>query len=124
MADEIVVRVPATTGHIGLLRATATALAARLDFTYDRLTDLHIAIDEVCGRILATSDPQARHLEARFVVQDDDVTVTLTGDGKLKPGAEFMNPWSKIILESIAGDVDVSERDGSVVAAFHVGGTG
>ena len=41
MADRVTIRIPANTAHVGLVRATASALAALRDFTYDRITDLH-----------------------------------------------------------------------------------
>ncbi len=114
-------RIPATTGHVGLARATATALAALLDFTYDRVTDLHIAIDETCGRVLATSDPAARKLEIAFEPEHGSLRISVRGDGTLKPGAQFLNPWSKVILESIVEDLDVQEAEGgSVSVSFRI----
>lgn len=121
MSEHVVLRIAATTGHVGLARATATAMAARLDFTYDRLTDLHIAIDEVCGRVLATSDPPARRLELTFEPGGTDLRVTVRGDGKLKPETQFLNPWSKVILESIVADLDVlQDDDGGVTVLFRI----
>ncbi|MFN2589379.1 MAG: hypothetical protein ABR518_01235 [Actinomycetota bacterium] len=114
MSDQVHLRIPATTGHIGLARATATALAARLDFTYDRLMDLHIAIDEVCGRVLATSDPPVRSLRLTFDVVDDGLRITVAGESPVKAGAEFLNPWSKLILESVASELQVG-RDGEPI---------
>jgi serine/threonine-protein kinase RsbW len=122
LSDLITLRIPATTGHVGLARATASALAARLDFTYDRLTDLHIAIDEVCGRLLATSDPPPRRLELTFAPEDDGLRITVMGDTPLKPGAVFLNPWSKVILDSIVQDLEVRDasQDGAVSVTFRV----
>src|SRR3989442_13393596 len=97
LADQIVIRVPATTPHIGLVRATASALAALLDFTYDRITDLHIAIDEVCSRIVATSDPAPNRLEVTFLVDPEGLSVSARGDAPLKPGAVLLNVWSETI---------------------------
>ncbi|HEX9235252.1 MAG TPA: hypothetical protein VF972_03110 [Actinomycetota bacterium] len=105
MPDHVRLRIPATAGHVGLARATATALAARLDFTYDRLMDLHIAIDEASGRILAMSDPPARRLDVTFDVAEDALQISVQGDSPLKSGAEFLNAWSKLILDSVAEDL-------------------
>lgn len=120
LSDHITLRIPGTTGHVGLARATATALAARLDFSYDRLTDLHIAIDEVCGRVLATSDPAAQHLALTFEPLEAGLRISVTGDGTLKPGAQFLNSWSKMILDSIVGELEIQQADGGPVSATFV----
>jgi serine/threonine-protein kinase RsbW len=114
LSDQIQLRIPATIGHIGLARATATALAARLDFTYDRLMDLHIALDESSARVLAVSEPRPRFLNFSFGLAPDGLEITVVAETQLKPGAEFLNPWSKLILESVASDLDVRD-DGEVV---------
>jgi anti-sigma regulatory factor (Ser/Thr protein kinase) len=120
LSERILLRVRATTGHVGVVRAAATALAARLDYTYDRITDLHIAIDEVCGRILATSDPPATHFDVTFTVEPDALRVEIRGDGALRSGADFLNPWSKMILEAIAEDLQLHDRNGSILVSFQV----
>jgi len=123
LSDLITLRVTATTGHVGVARAAATAIAAPLDFTYDRLTDLHIAIDEACGRVLATSDPPAGHFELTFEPGEAGLTVTVRGDGGLKPGAQFLNSWSRTILEAVARDIELLEApDGRVGVRFRVEG--
>jgi hypothetical protein len=120
LSDHITLRIRGTTGHVELARATASALAARLDFTYDRLTDLHIAIDEVCGRVLATSDPPARHLELTFEPMETGLRISVKGDGSLKPGAQFLNSWSKIILDSVVQDLQIQQEEGGPVSASFV----
>jgi serine/threonine-protein kinase RsbW len=119
-AEQVVVRVPATTRHVALIRATASSLAALADLSYDRITDLHIAIDEVCSRILATSHPKATRLEVRFTVEKDGILVHASGDSGLREGAEFLNAWSRAILEAITDGLEVGPSDGSSVVSFRV----
>lgn len=114
------IRIPATTRHVALVRATATTLAALLDFTYDRLTDLHIAIDEICSRILATSSPRATRLEVVFTLEDAGIRVRASGDSPLKAGEEFLTTWSKAILDSVAEDMQIRAGDRAAVASFLV----
>lgn len=120
MSDQILLRIPATIGHIGLARATATALAARLDFTYDRLMDLHIALDEAGARVLAVTEPPPLALEFRFDLSPDGLDISVSADARLKPGAEFLNPWSKLILESVASNLDVHDDGDAVGMRFAV----
>lgn len=121
MSDVIVVRIPASTAHVALVRAAASALAARLNFTYDRITDLHIAIDEVCSRILASSEPAPSQLQVTFDVAGDGLQVTARGDAPAKPGTQFLNRWSEMILESVTDHLEVLEADGTSIARFAVG---
>jgi hypothetical protein len=120
VSDRVIIRIPGATPHPGLIRAAASALAALQDFTYDRITDLHIAIDEVCGRILAASLPSLTRLEVAFEVTPEGIEVQANGDAELKPGAEFLSPWSKAILTSTTSDLEVSSPDRSVRARFRV----
>jgi hypothetical protein len=100
-------------------------MAARLDFTYDRLTDLHIAIDEACGRVLATADPPVRRLELTFSPAGEGLRISVRGDGPLKPGGQFLNSWSRMILESVARDLEIQDRGAEgVTVLFNIGERG
>jgi hypothetical protein len=116
----VTIRIPATTRHIALVRATATTLAALLDFTYDRLTDLHIAIDEICSRILATSSPRASRLEVTFTLEEDGIRIDASGDSPLKTGEDFLTTWSKAILDSVTDQLDVEVKDGICEATLRI----
>ncbi len=98
----------------------ASALAARLDFTYDRITDLQIAIDEVCSRIMATAAPRATHLEVTFSISDGTLMVTAAGDQPVKEGEEFLTTWSKAILDSVTDGIEIAQRDGISRISFQV----
>ena len=116
------IRIPANSAHIGLIRATASALAALLDFTYDRITDLHIAIDEVCSRIMATSSPSPSYLEVTFVFEGGRMEVIAKGDQPVKDGSEFLTSWSRAILESVTQRFEISQADGLSLISFQVAG--
>jgi serine/threonine-protein kinase RsbW len=122
VSDRVTIRIPANTTHVGLIRATASALAALLEFTYDRLTDLHIAIDEVCSRIMATSLPGPSHLEVTFVIEGGGMQVIAKGDTPVREGSEFLTSWSRAILESVTEGFDMSQPDGEVLITFKVAG--
>ena len=110
VSDQVSVVVPASTAHVAVVRAVATTLAARLDFTYDRITDLHIALDEVSSRIMAASSPPAGQLEFTFSLLDGAIQVVGRADTRLE-GGEFLNPWAQIILESLTESIHVEHRD-------------
>ncbi len=124
MSDQVVVRIPASTPHVGLVRAMASALAAHLNFTYDRITDLQIAIDEVCSRIMATSAPGASHIEVTFSVAEGTLTVTAAGDQPVGEGEDFLTTWSKAILDSVTDGVEIAQQDRISRISFQVGAVG
>jgi serine/threonine-protein kinase RsbW len=120
LSDSVVVRIPASTQYVALVRAAASALAAQRDFTYDRITDLHIAIDEVCSRILATSVPKANRIEVRLAVEEEGIRISALGDTPLKSGASFLTTLSNAIFDSVTRGVEVIDRSGVACATFLV----
>jgi len=120
VADRVVVRIPASTAHVRVVRQAASALAALADFTYDRLQDLHIAIDEVASRILATSQPPASRLEFAFEIDGGDLTVTARGDSPVREGGQFLTKWSQTILNSVTDRLEIVS-DGVAEVTFRLG---
>ena len=102
-----------------LLRAAASALAARLDFGIDRITELQIAVDEACSRLLAVSaDPTTLRMEFQL----DEGAITLVGsiDGGRRDDREFLTEWSRVILEAIARDISPELEDGRTTLSMQV----
>ena len=120
VSDRVIVRIPASTAHVRVVRQAASALAALCDFTYDRLQDLHIAIDEVSSRILATSEPPASRIEFAFEVDRDELVVTARGDRPVRQGGEFLTTWSQTILRSVTDSLQIVS-DGTAEVTFRLG---
>ena len=118
--DRVLIRIPASTAHIGLVRSAASAVGALLDFTYDRIQDLHIAIDEVCSRIMATSEPAVSTLEVEFTIEGRELKVTVKGDAPLKSDATFLTKWSQAILRAVTDGLEFISSDGSARVTFHL----
>jgi anti-sigma regulatory factor (Ser/Thr protein kinase) len=112
MPEIVTARIPADTPHVSLLRAIATALAARLDFPVDRIIELQIAVDEVCSRLMAVSRDATR-VEVHFEVLDEGLTMKANTDGERREDREFLTEWSRVILEAIAEDI-ATAPDGQV----------
>ncbi len=114
------IRIPPTIAHVRLVRATASALASLLDFTYDRIMDLHIAIDEVSSRLLSTSSPGASRLEFTFTLEADGLRIDAQSDAEKRPGAIFLTGWSEAILRSVVDHVEVGDGQGPPAVLFRV----
>ena len=111
MPGEVVVTIPADTQHVALVRAAAPALAARMDFSFDRITDLHIAIDEICSRLMAVvAAPET--IEVRFRRDGDRLHIMATADGERRSDRDLFTEWSRVILDAIAQRVDASAANG------------
>lgn len=120
MPDTVTARIPADTAHVAVLRAVATALAARLDFPVDRIIELQIAVDEICSRLMAVARSATR-IEGRFEIRDDDLVLEASVDGERREDREILTDWSRVILQAIAEDVSPSELDGTTSLKLRVG---
>lgn len=119
MDDHVTIRIPPATPYVGLLRAMASGLGARLDFTYDQIMDLHIAIDEVCSRLLATTDEPAA-LEVTFTLGGGQLSFEARADGVPREDREFLNPLSQMILEALVDRFDIVREDGGYLVQVEV----
>jgi anti-sigma regulatory factor (Ser/Thr protein kinase) len=119
MPDSVQVTIPALTSHVALLRAAGSALAARLDFTFDRITELQIAIDEVCGRLMAVSrNPTTIRME--FEVKEDAIAIRAWADGPSRADRQLLSDWSRVILEAIATDLSPQPSDGQTGLSLQI----
>src|SRR5436190_13327021 len=104
MSDTVTVRIPADTAHVALLRATASALAARLDFPIDRITELQIVVDEVCSRLMAVTVGPTR-ITMELEPAEAGIAIVASAEGPRRTGKELLSEWSRVILEAIATDI-------------------
>ena len=119
MSDTVLIRIPADTPHVALLRAAASALAARMDFPIDRITELQIVVDEVCSRLMAVSESPAR-ITMRLRPAENGIGIEAATDGPRKIGKELLTEWSRVILEAIAKDIRPDASDGRTSLALLV----
>jgi len=54
--SEIKLSVPARADYVHVLRSVVASVAAKLDFSYDDIEDLRLAVDEACAYLLALQD--------------------------------------------------------------------
>src|SRR4029453_19457334 len=51
MTSTVHLEIPASGAYLAVVRAAATGLAAQLQFTYEEIDDLRIAVDEACTQL-------------------------------------------------------------------------
>jgi serine/threonine-protein kinase RsbW len=103
-ADVVELGVPARTAYVSVLRTTAAALAARLDFTLDEIEDLKIAVDEASAMLLAQAVPDSS-LSCRFELAGDELVVAVSVHSR-NPRVPSRSSFAWTVLAALAGHVD------------------
>ena len=112
-STDVVVSVPARPEFMQLLRAAVGSIAARLDFTYEAIDDLRIAVDEACARILSVPG-NASTLSLRITPGDTAIEVLAYTDGRADawPPERFEESLTAKILDALTDGVSF-ERAGT-----------
>ena len=115
--DRVVLRLPAQSAYLSVLRTATASLASRLDFTIDDIEDLRIAVDEACAMLLSQAEAGA-DLECSFELSSEAIAVRVkvpTIDGE--PPARDTFAWT--VLTALAGEVDaVADVDHNVTISL------
>jgi serine/threonine-protein kinase RsbW len=103
---DVLVSVPARAEFMQLLRAVVGSIAAHLDFTYETIDDLRIAVDEACARILSVPG-EPTSLALRITRADDriEVLVYTDGGGDEWPPEHFEESLTAKILGALVDEV-------------------
>jgi serine/threonine-protein kinase RsbW len=72
-------RIPADSAYLAVLRTATAGLAARLDFTLDDIEDLRIAVDEACAMVLPQARPDS-DLTCTFDLEPSRLTVAVSAE--------------------------------------------
>ena len=110
---DVVVSVPARPEFMQLLRAAVGSVAARVDFTYEAIDDLRIAVDEACARILSVPGTPTT-LFLRITPEETGIEVVAYTDGEAEdwPPERFEESLTAKILHALTDGVTF-ERVGS-----------
>ena len=111
--SDVVVSVPARPEFMQLLRSAVGSLAARLDFTYEAIDDLRIAVDEACARILSVPG-EPTTLTLRISPQGSRIAVLASTDGRADewPPGDFDGTLTAKILAALTDEIAFERVDG------------
>ena len=103
---DVVVSVPARPEFMQLLRAAVGSVAARVDFTYEAIDDLRIAVDEACARILAVPGTPAT-LFLRIIPEESGIQVVAYTDAEVEewPPERLEESLTAKILDALTDGV-------------------
>jgi serine/threonine-protein kinase RsbW len=113
---DVVLRVPADSAYVSVLRTMTAGLAARLDFTVDDIEDLRIAVGEACALVL----PEAAaggDLEAEFRLDPGALTVSVSvaTDGSRSPDQDSF-AWQ--VLSTLSTSTQATAGEGRYEVTF------
>jgi serine/threonine-protein kinase RsbW len=74
--DQILLVVPARPEMWAVVRMTASAIASRLDFSFEGIEDLRLAVTELCSSCSVDAEPSAK-CEIRFEVSTDRLEMNI-----------------------------------------------
>ncbi|HEY2802870.1 MAG TPA: ATP-binding protein [Actinomycetota bacterium] len=105
-ATDVIVSVPARPEFMQLLRAAVGSVAARVDFTYEAIDDLRIAVDEACARILSVPGTP-RTLFLRIIPEETGIEVVAYTDGEAEdwPPERFEESLTAKVLHALTDGV-------------------
>lgn len=110
-ASSVEVRTSASAALIPTIRAVASDLAARADFDLDAISDLRMAVDEVCATLVDLAAPTSSLL-CTFRVGLDRIEVHARVTAE-RPGAEVStDTFGWRVLQTLADDVTVDSSPG------------
>lgn len=97
--DVVSLVVPADGGYLGVLRTATAGLAARLQYSLERIEDLRSAVDEACAMLLVLT-PADAELRCRFEIAPTELIIAISAP--VKDGAMLPSPtsWAWHVLAS------------------------
>lgn len=110
--EQVSIEIPASPVYVGVVRLVASGLASRLEFTWDDIEDLKIAVDELCSYLTGTRGREGT-LEIRFAVLEDGIEIT--GEARFAPGFTTrteLTDFSRQILDTVADSATLEKTDG------------
>jgi serine/threonine-protein kinase RsbW len=114
LGSVVTVTVPARADFVHVLRSVTAGVAARLDFSFDGIEDLRIAVDEACAQLLsAASAGNALTLRITPTVEGLNITASIDATGVTwpPPKAEKSLTWQ--VLSALADEAGFEQVDHS-----------
>jgi serine/threonine-protein kinase RsbW len=111
--SEIRLSVPARAGYVHVLRSVIASVAAKLDFSYDDIEDLRLAVDESCAYLLGLREgPTVLTLSITPSSHTVDVIASVDGAEAAEPahGLQANMVWH--LLGALTDEARSEEQNG------------
>ena len=117
---DVMLRIPADSAYLAVLRTATAGLAARLDFTLDDIEDLRIAVDEACAMVLPQARPDS-DLTCTFDLDAARLTVAVSAECD-SPRPPNRDGFAWTVLAALTNEVS-TEVDGNTLTVTLARGT-
>jgi serine/threonine-protein kinase RsbW len=82
-SDQIEIRIPRRAEFVRIARTAALAVASQMDFTYDIIKDVELAIGEACANAVEhVAEESCNEILVRFSLGDDHLTMEVIDRGQ------------------------------------------
>jgi serine/threonine-protein kinase RsbW len=111
--SDVSVKVPARPDFVHVFRSVIASVAARVEFTYDEIDDLRLAVDEACAHLLAAGAGTTLTMLVRPIDGGGlEILASIDADGSAWPpaGAERTLTWQ--VLSALADEARFEHVNG------------
>jgi serine/threonine-protein kinase RsbW len=102
---------PASSDALQILRAVASSVAARLDFPFDTVDELRIAVNEA-GTLLLEVGGSEIHLDVDPTGPHFIALMWIDADGAAWPGTGTDGSWSWQVIQGLCDEAERALHDG------------
>jgi serine/threonine-protein kinase RsbW len=121
MTSTLHLEIPASGAYLSVVRAAATGLAAQLQFTYEEIDDLRIAVDEACTRLLARRGG-ATTLNVAYHLDDAELRVDVSIEAPDRVDSLARDTFAWQILSAMTDEVREQSESGRLWLSFRKAG--
>lgn len=105
--NEFVLTIPGDPKYLSVVRLAVSGLAGRLQFSYEEVEDIKLAVAEACAR--AISQSQGKQISIECKVQDDALTFSVSDNGSETPDEEELGIF---LIRSLMDEVKFENLNG------------
>jgi serine/threonine-protein kinase RsbW len=121
MTSTVHLEIPASGAYLAGASAAATGLAAQLQFTYEEIDDLRIAVDEACTQLLARRG-SATTLNVAYHLAEAELRVDVSIEAADRGDPLERDTFAWQILSAMTDEVREQSEDGRLRLSFRKAG--
>lgn len=121
--DVVELRIPRKPEFVSVARLAVSGIAGRLDFSYDEVEDIKLAVGEACTSAIQETSPESVEFPIVVRCESDPEAMVIEVVDSRRPGARSAvrekgedKPISRLLMEVLMDEVDVSEGPDDTVS--------